>query len=80
MPLVNGAIMMALIYHIVALFSLLSTSVEGNDRRLTFDRSRKFKLAVFTDLHFGEASHGEEWAAWGPQQVRQYRHRGLPLL
>lgn len=36
---------------------------------LIFDADGTFKLAVFTDLHYGERNGDESWSEWGFQQV-----------
>ncbi|ORY89023.1 Metallo-dependent phosphatase-like protein [Leucosporidium creatinivorum] len=36
-------------------------------KRLTFDQDGKFKLAVFSDLHYGERD-GLDWVQWGEDQ------------
>jgi predicted MPP superfamily phosphohydrolase len=38
-----------------------------NKPRITFPSDGTFKLAVFSDLHFGE----NPWEDWGPEQDRK---------
>lgn len=38
-------------------------------RRLTFTNGH-FKLAHFTDLHYGERGPNNGWSAWGDERVR----------
>jgi hypothetical protein len=43
------------------------------DRRLTFGSDGRFRLALFSDLHYGERYADNSWAAWAEEAVRVYQ-------